>query len=168
MAEVELEGALPEDGVLDDGVLVQAHFAADLLVFLFDLLGGAVGIEVDAEAGGVAGDADQEEDEGYDQEYDEDRLEEAADDEGAHWLGARSEGRGARGERTSYSPLRGVAAGCPGLGPAAALLLARRGLRRAFSLLTPLCSFLVVVYSVGMKISNDLLNDSSGRPGLSA
>ena len=85
VAEVELEGALPEDGVLDDDVLVQPHFAADLLVFLFDLLGGAIGIEVDAEAGGIAGDADQEEDEGYDQEYDEDRLEEAADDEGAHW-----------------------------------------------------------------------------------
>ena len=37
-----------------------------------------------------------------------------------------------------------------------------------FSFLTPLDSYLVVVYSVGMWISNDLLNDSSGRPGLSA
>ena len=96
MAEVELECFLPEDDVLDDGVFVEPHFAADLLVFFFDLLGRAIGIEVDAEAGGITGDADQEEDQGHDQEYDEDRLEEAADYEGAHWLGARSEGRGAR------------------------------------------------------------------------
>ena len=67
------------------GCFVQPHFAADLFVFFFDLFGGAIGVEVDAEAGGVAGYADQEEDEGYDQEYDENRLQEAADDEGAHW-----------------------------------------------------------------------------------
>ena len=166
VAEVELERFLPEDDVLDDGVLVQPHFAADFFVFFFDLFGGAIGIEVDAEAGGIAGYADQEEDEGNDQEYDEDRLEEAADDEGAHWLGARSEGRGAR---ELLTPLSG------GLPPGflrwvrrQPFLLAWRGLRQAFSLLTPHCSFLVVGYSVGMWISNDLLNDSSGRPGLSA
>ena len=84
VAEVELEGFLPEDDVLDVEGLVEPHFAADLLVFFLDVLGVAVGVEVDAEAGGVAGDADQEEDQRDDHQYDKERLEQAADDECAH------------------------------------------------------------------------------------
>ena len=84
VAEVELQRFLPEDDVLDDGMLVQPHLAADLLVFLLDFLGIAVGVEVDAEAGGIAGYADQEEDQRHDHQYDKDRLQQAADDESAH------------------------------------------------------------------------------------
>lgn len=87
VAEVQLQRALPEDNVLDDGVFVQPHLAADLLVLLLDLLGGAVRIEIDPETGGIAGYPDQEEDQRYDQEYDKDRLQQAADDEGAHKRG---------------------------------------------------------------------------------
>ena len=87
VAEVQLQCALPEDEILDDGMLVQPHFAADLLVFLLDFLGIAVGVEVDAEAGRIAGYADQEEDQRHDQEYDKDRLQQAADDKSSHGNG---------------------------------------------------------------------------------
>ena len=168
MAEVELEGFLPEDDVLDVEGFVQPHFAADLLVFFLDVLGVAVGVEVDAEAGGVAGYADEEEDERNDEEYDKGGLEEAADYESAH-----GEGRGVSEEERGVRELLNCLSGGlpPGVqrwGRRQPFLLAWRGMRQTFSLLTPLCSFLVVCYSVGMWISNDLLNVSSGRPGLSA
>ena len=86
VAKVQLQRALPENEVLDDGVLVQPHLAADLLVLGIDLLTGPVRVQVDTEAGRIARYPDQEKDQRHNQKYDEHRLQQAANDKGAHGI----------------------------------------------------------------------------------